>query len=138
MKVTAADREAARNLIARQKFCIDDDEVAGVAQCWASNARLELHVNGAPPRVIEGRDTILSFRTSGGTRNGHPHIHLITTLEIIDREDGGLGAESYCAYLSTAGDFQVLGYGRYSDILAFEDGAWRLQSRTVKITANFG
>lgn len=138
MTATAADKEAARNLIARQKFCTDDDDFAGVAACWARDGRLELHVNGAPPKVVEGRDTILSFRKNGGTRNGHSHVHLITTLQIIDREDGGLGAESYCAYLSTGGDFQVQGYGRYSDILAFEEDAWRILSRTVKISANFG
>lgn len=138
MPPTAADKEAARALIARQKFATDDRDLAGVAACWARDARLELRVNGAAPVVVEGRDTILDFAAKGWARpTAHPHIHMITTLEIIDRDDGRLGSESYCAYVSTAGDFRIEGYGRYTDVLVNEDGAWRLQSRSVKITSAF-
>jgi len=138
MPPTAADKEAARALIARQKFRTDDRDLAGVAACWAREGRLELRVNGAAPIVVEGRDAILDFVGKGWARpSQHPHIHMITTLEIIDRDDDRLGAESYCAYVSTAGDFRIEGYGRYSDVLVLEDGDWRLQSRSVKITSAF-
>jgi hypothetical protein len=138
MRPDAADKEAARALIARQKFRTDDRDLAGVADCWARDARLELRVNGGEPVTAQGREAILDFVAKGWARpSDHPHVHLITTLEIIDRDDGRLGAESYCAYLSTKGDFTIAGYGRYTDVLAFEDGAWRLQFRSVKINSAF-
>jgi hypothetical protein len=138
MRPTAADKEAARALIARQKFRTDDRDLAGVGECWARDARMALAVNGAEPIVVEGREAILDFVSKGWARgSSHPHVHLITTLEIIDRDDGRLGAESYCAYLSSAGDFEIAGYGRYTDVLVFEDAAWRLQSRSVRISARF-
>jgi hypothetical protein len=134
----AADKEAARALIARQKFCTDDRDLAGVGECWARDGRLELRVNGGEPVAVTGREAILDFVAKGWARpSDHPHVHLITTLEIIDRDDGGLGAESYCAYLSTTAPFHIEGYGRYSDVLTFEEGAWRLLSRSVRITAAF-
>ena len=138
MQPDANHKEAARSLIARQKFCTDDRDLAGVGKCWAREARMELRVNGGEPVTVQGRGAILDFVAKGWARpNDHPHVHLITTLEIIDRDDGRLGAESYCAYLSTRAPFQIEGYGRYSDVLVFEDDAWRLQSRSVKISSAF-
>jgi hypothetical protein len=132
-----SDREEARDLIARQKFRTDDRDLAGVSECWARDGRLELRFNEKEPVIVEGREAILEFVSNGWARSTHPHIHLISTLEIIDREDGRLGAESYCAYVSSAGDFAIQGYGRYADILVREDGKLRLQSRSVRIKSVF-
>jgi len=132
MRPDADDKEAARALIARQKFRTDDRDLAGVADCWARDARMELRVNGGAPVTVQGREAILDFVAKGWARpSEHPHIHMITTLEIIDRADDRLGAESYCAYLSTKGNFAIDGYGRYTDVLVKEDGEWRLQSFDV-------
>jgi len=138
MRPDAADKEAARALIARQKFRTDDRDLAGVGECWARDGRLELRVNGGEPVSVSGREAILDFVAQGWAwPSDHPHAHLITTLEIIDRDDGRLGVESYCAYLSVKAPFHIEGYGRYSDVLEFEDGGWRLLSRSVRITSAF-
>jgi 3-phenylpropionate/cinnamic acid dioxygenase small subunit len=136
MPITTDDREAVRNLIARQKFRTDDRDLDGVAQCWAMDARLELNFSDKPAIVQQGRKAILAFVSAGWARTTHPHIHLISTLEIIDRDDGRIGAESYCLYLSIENRMPE-GYGRYSDIFVREDGQWRIQSRHVRINAAF-
>ncbi|MET0362515.1 MAG: nuclear transport factor 2 family protein [Sphingobium sp.] len=137
MGIAAQNNEAVRNLIARQKFRTDDRDADGVAQCWAADARLELQFGDKPPIVREGREAIVAFAQEGWARTAHPHVHLITTLEIIERDDGKIGAESYCLYLSVE-QRTPEGYGRYTDIFVREaDGEWRIQSRNVRINAVF-
>ncbi|WP_242129562.1 nuclear transport factor 2 family protein [Sphingobium sp. Sx8-8] len=131
MTITADDRDMVRDLIARQKFRTDDRDLDGVAQCWASDGRLELHVPGNPAILREGRDAILAFVKDGWARSSHRHVHLVTTLQLTTRDDGRIGVESYCLYLS-ADDLRTQGYGRYSDICVREEGQWRIHARTVR------
>jgi len=114
------DKDAVRNLMARQKFAADDRDGDRVTRCWARVARLELDFRQNLPVVREGREVIMA-----------------TTLEIIDEPDGGIRAMSYCQYLASHGSMATHGCGPYRDTFVFEGSAGRIASRRVGISAVF-
>jgi hypothetical protein len=131
--LTADDRLAIRDTIARYAWALDTGDVEGFVGCFCRDGALVWDAFENPERW-QGSDALRHFAEffrSLPSSAGRQH-HVSNTL--IDSCREGARSRSYVAVALRQGDgphlLNVMGY--YEDLFRREDGHWRLAERVIR------
>ena len=122
-------------LLAAVKYAKEDEDEVRFAACWAEHARLEIQSNGKPIASIQGRDAIIAFYQQVWEKGGHGkgstrETHIAEHPDVALLDEGRLLARHTASFFyADDGAILIKGFGRFRDIIAFEDGAWRIIER---------
>lgn len=115
------------DLVARYFLATDDDDYAGLGECFTEDAKFS--ASGFAGGI--GRQPIIEFlreARSGMGQTVHTPHHVY-----IDQLDGDCAAGVVTAHLELGlGDTTVLAAVRYYDSYRFESGKWRIAERSMK------
>jgi hypothetical protein len=130
--LTADDRLAIRDTIARYAWALDTGDVEGFVSCFCRDGVLVWDAFEEPERWqgTEALRHFAKFFRSLPSSAGRQH-HVSNTL--IEVCTGGARSRSYVAVALRQGDgphlLSVMGY--YEDLFRREDGHWRLAGRVI-------
>lgn len=129
-----------RAQLARQKWAIDSHDGTALAKLYCADCTLVIKDAGEREYGRQnGRETILGFIERGWAANSGwrpgSMIHHIGTELVEPADDGKIRCHSYALYvhLVASGATEIHGYGKYHDLWAREDGAWKLYHREVHL-----
>jgi uncharacterized protein (TIGR02246 family) len=131
--MSAEDRLAVIDLIARYAECVDTADVEGYAQLFAPDAVVE-HSGG----VVRGRDEIRAW-VSGLAREDRigPRSQLkhVMGLPAIRGDDQRCTARTYILIprQMEAGDISIRLAGAYRDDIVKQDGRWLFAKRVIDL-----
>lgn len=126
-----------QSLIGRQKFLVDDRDPAKLRECYTADFVLTMRFNGAEPRIVRGRDAVISEIVAGWARaeveGRAAQVHFVGPATITLTAPGRARARSMCLYIDSASG-QIAGWGDYTDDVVHKEDGWRLQARSLVAT----
>ena len=132
---TLQEHAAVLALLAAVKYAKDDEDEARFAACWSKDARLEIETNARAGLLVEGRDAIIDFYRQVWAADGHGRgnsreTHIAEHPDVTSIDDGRLLARHASSFFyAQDGEILIKGFGTFRDIIALEDGAWRIGER---------
>ena len=132
--ISAADRVAIHEVIARYAWALDTGDVEGFIACFSHDGRLVWDAF-EQPQSWQGAAALRHFAnffraipSSAGRQ------HHVSNIVVTPAEDGTATARSYAMVALRQGDgphaLHVMGW--YEDTLRQEDGEWRLAERVIR------
>ena len=128
--LSAQDRSAIHDLMARYAWCLDRGDIDGLAGTFTPDGAIHSAATG---RVFEGTEGIKAFAANALSQSGFAgrqhHIHPLT----IAATDGGYFAISYWMVVTwDAGtEPRIVALGYYRDTCVQVDGQWRFKTKII-------
>jgi uncharacterized protein (TIGR02246 family) len=136
LELTLEDKIAIHELIARYNWAAD----TGDAKAWAATFTPDGVFDGWLGR-FEGRDEIAGSMTSHAQASPDEHDewskyrgkvqHWVGNVVLEGDGDRATGACYFVLFYSTRGGGEVVGGGKYQDVLVKNDGQWLFERRHV-------
>jgi len=134
-RLTADDRLAIHELIARAAWGYDASRLDVVASCYTADAVMTVAVAGRqPPARIDGRAAVVELIRSSIAAQRDQRRHVMSNVFVeLDDADAPVVVSTLALVVAADGTARVLSTGTYRDTLAREDGAWRIRRRDLAL-----
>lgn len=127
--LTAEDRLAIQELVARASFCVDAHDADEFAATFAEDGSFDYDGRAE----IAGRDAIHAFivrHFAAGNEDGACHVN--TNFMAEGDGDVARARSRVVKFKTTPTGARVVAVASYTDELVKRDGAWRFRRRSVK------
>lgn len=132
--LTADDRFAIQDLLARYAWALDTGDVEGLVACFTPDARLVEEVFEEPD-VWEGHDDIRRLSEHYRNAPGFPgRQHHLSQL-VLEGDAERCNAKAFALVSECRGEppFLIRFTGYWDDVLVKADGRWLIKERTVRL-----
>jgi hypothetical protein len=134
-RLTADDRLAIHELMARAAWGYDASRLDVVASCYASDAAMTVAITGGKPAArVEGRAAVVELIRASIAAQHDQRRHVMSNVFVeLDDADAPVVVSTLALVVVADGTARVLSTGTYRDVLAREDGAWRIRRRDLAL-----
>ena len=136
--LSADDRFAISELLARASFAYDQRDLALLESCLCEDAAISFRIGGGDlAGPYEGRETMMGVYKAAMESQNDVRRHVVSNAMFTPKGDEVDVISNLTLFATEAGSTALLTVGLYYDTVRNEEGEWRIAKRHVELDSAY-
>lgn len=136
--LSADDRFAITELLARASYAYDQRDLALLESCLCADASISFRIGGGDlAGPYEGRETMMGVYKGAMDSQNDVRRHVVSNAMFTPNGETVDVISNLTLFATEDGNTKLLTVGLYHDTVEQEDGAWRIAKRHVELDSAY-